>query len=114
MKTSQRLDTLVLIVIQNNLEEQWKLSIRKISRILWMEKSLRSVQLSIDRLKKSWKIFTSQKWILPLDKLGFKEKFNWRFGGLYNESQFKLEWDRKPYPRNEEIIDFVLKELFNN
>jgi len=65
------LDLQVLETLKNLIFNNEKISVRKISRILWMEKSLRSVQLSIERLKEGDKIFVNKSW-----KLEVIEDFN--------------------------------------
>jgi SOS-response transcriptional repressor LexA len=64
----KKLDFQVLETLKELIFNDEKISTRKISRILWMEKSLRSVQLSIERLKRNWKIFTNKDWKLEITK----------------------------------------------
>ncbi|MBW7954669.1 repressor LexA [Candidatus Gracilibacteria bacterium] len=51
------LDLQVLETLKNLISNNEKVSVRKVSRMLGMEKSLRSVQLSIERLKENGKLF---------------------------------------------------------
>lgn len=68
------LDNKVLNFIKNLLIDNEKISIRKIAKGLSMENSLRSVQLSIERLKENWKLFINFDWKIEL--LGEDEVFN--------------------------------------
>ena len=58
----QELDHKVLDAFKKLINSNEKISIRKISRMLWMEKSLRSVQLSVERLKRKWKLYVDELW----------------------------------------------------
>lgn len=62
------LDLQVLETLKNLISNNEKVSVRKVSRMLWMEKSLRSVQLSIERLKENWKLFINIDWKIELIK----------------------------------------------
>lgn len=44
-----------------------KPSIRQIAKILGKDNSLRTIQLSIERLKSEWKLFRNDKWILEVN-----------------------------------------------
>lgn len=56
------LDNKVLNFIKNLLINNEKISIRKIAKGLSMENSLRSIQLSIERLKEKWNLFINFDW----------------------------------------------------
>lgn len=60
------LDNKVFNFIKNLLIDNEKISIRKIAKWLSMENSLRSIQLSIERLKENWKLFINLDWKVEL------------------------------------------------
>lgn len=60
------LDKEVLNLISKFIVNNEKITIRKIAWALWMENSLRSIQLSIERLKNNEKIFIKDDWRIEL------------------------------------------------
>lgn len=70
----KELDNRVLQFIEL-LNTSWQsVSIRKIAKGLWKEKSLRSIQLSLERLRKSWYIYKTPEWRVEFIEKDFIEK----------------------------------------
>lgn len=86
-------------LLQSNNEE---ISIRRIAKWLWKEKSLRSIQLSLERLKKAWDIFKTPEWRVEFIK---KDSVN-----RVKTRSVPLVWDIScgwPILANEYIEDYI-------
>lgn len=70
----KELDTRVLNFIELLDSTGEEISIRRIARWLWKEKSLRSIQLSLERLRKSWNIYKTPEWRVELIEKDFIKK----------------------------------------
>lgn len=68
------LDNKVFVLIESLSSQGGEVSIRKIAKILNMETSLRSIQLSISRLIKNNRVLKDDSWKIKLNLSGMKTK----------------------------------------